>query len=284
MANRRKKVYVDQDAVYDEIVTQSVVKVNKFRPKTKSQEEYVKLIKDYEITICSGSAGTGKSHCAIATGLELVQDKSTKYKKLIICTPAVEAEEKLGFLPGTAQEKLEPYLASSMALVEKILSKSERDKLGSQKILEVEALSYIRGKTFSDCIVFLEEAQNITPNQMKTFLTRIGENCKFIISGDIEQSDKYKNGKQSGLFDAMSRLRVIPEIGFHDFMSQDIVRNPIITKILDVYNTPEPKRDDKPTAPSSQFIIEDKDPINENMLLPREILRKENIFAKFFKK
>jgi phosphate starvation-inducible PhoH-like protein len=281
MANRKKKVQVDQDEVYNEIMTHQVAKVSKFKPKTKAQDDYVKLIKEYEITICSGPAGTGKSHCAIATALELIQDKSTKYAKLIITTPAIEADEKIGFLPGTLDEKLSPYMESSFYLIDKVIGKALREKLVGQKMIEVEALGFIRGKNFENCIVFLEEAQNTSPNQMKTFLTRIGENAKFIISGDIEQSDKFKNGKLSGLFDIMSKLRVVEEIGFYDFMSYDIVRNPIIGKILDIYNMPEPKKE-----VNQQIIIDGKTGIinlqGDVMPLPKDILRKESIFGKIF--
>ena len=289
MTNRRKKQPIDQDEVYREIMThQPTIKPIKFKPKTKSQEDYIKLIKEHEITICSGPSGTGKSHCAIATALELVQDKSTKYRKLIIATPAVESEEQIGFLKGTLLDKLSPYMESSLYLIDKIIGKEAREILMSQQVIEIEALGFIRGKSFENCTVFIEESQNMSPAQMKTLLTRIGENAKFIISGDIEQSDKYRNGKQSGLYDAMTRLRVIPEIGFFDFNSEDIVRNPIITKILDVYNMIEPKKEDK------QFFISELDEKSEYRkhieeldllkILPKDILRKENKFIKLFKK
>ena len=310
MANRKKKVQIDQDEVYNEIMTNQSVKGNKFKAKTKSQEDYIKLIKECEITICSGPAGTGKSITGIATGLELVLDKTTKYQKLIICTPMVEAEEKIGHLPGSITEKSEPYLASSMSLIEKILSKAERDKLGSQNIIQVEALGFIRGATFSNCILVAEECQNMSPNQMKTLLTRIGENAKFIISGDIEQSDKYKNGKHSGLYDAMTRLRRVNEIGFFEFTASDIVRNKVISKILSCYNEDdmikELPRDVKKillenqNKTSDQVIKEGKlmvhelpddrsvyrkhdDMMDEKKMLPRDLLRKENYFSKIFR-
>lgn len=175
---------------------------------------------------------------------------------------------------NTLHEKLEPYMESSFYLIDKVVGKGMREKLVSQKMIEVEALGFIRGKNFENCIVFLEEAQNTTPRQMKTFLTRIGENAKFIISGDIEQSDKFKSGKQSGLFDAMTRLRVIEEIGFHDFMSFDIVRNPIVTKILDEYNmkeyNEEPVKQEKILLTESNIIP--KTPVSKE--------KKENIFKR----
>jgi phosphate starvation-inducible PhoH-like protein len=278
MSNRRRKSKLE-DEIFNEImesnnVVKKVDNFNKFKPKNKSQSDYIKLIKDYEISICSGPAGTGKSFCAIATAIELILDKTTPYKKLIITTPAVEADEKIGYLPGSVIEKISPYMESSFYLVDKIIGKEMREKLTSQNIIVIEALGLIRGRTFENCIVFLEEAQNTTPRQMKTFLTRIGENAKFIISGDIEQSDKFKSGKQSGLFDAMTRLRVIEEIGFHDFMSYDIVRNPIITKILDEYNmkeyNEEPVKQEKILLTESNIIP--KTPVSKE--------KKENIFKR----
>lgn len=279
MSNR--KIKLNQDEIYDEIMSSvpetQKLKPNKFRPKTKSQTEYVELIKNKEISIASGPAGCGKSHCAISVAIDLILDKSTPYRKLIITTPAVEADEKIGFLPGTLHEKLEPYMESSFYLIDKVVGKGMREKLVNQKMIEVEALGFIRGKNFENCIVFLEEAQNTTPRQMKTFLTRIGENAKFIISGDIEQSDKFKSGKQSGLFDAMTRLRVIEEIGFHDFMSFDIVRNPIVTKILDEYNMKEY---------NEEPVKQEKILLTESSITPKIPVfkeKKENIFKRGFK-
>lgn len=246
MANRNKKL--TQEEIYNDImnnnINDKITGFNKFKPKTKSQKDYSKLIKDHEIIICSGQAGTGKSHTAIATAIELILDKSTPYKKLVITTPAVEADENIGFIPGSLSEKLEPYMSSSFYLVDKIIGKAMRDKLLSEKLIEVEGLGFIRGKSFDNCVLVIEEAQNTTPRQMKTLLTRIGENAKFIISGDLEQSDKFKSGKESGLADAMNRLRKVEEIAFFEFGPDDIVRNPIITKILKLYNESPIKPED----------------------------------------
>lgn len=236
---KRKVRHNEDDEVKDIIMS----KVNHFRPKNQSQKEYANLIYENEIVICSGPAGTGKSHTAIAIGLELVRDNLSPYKKLIVCTPAIEAEENLGFLPGSMEEKLAPYLASSVSLIDKVIGKVNREALTHQNIIEIEALAYIRGKTIDNAIFIMEEAQNMTPNQMKTLLTRIGDSSKFIISGDLEQSDRYKTGKESGLHDAMTRLEKVKEIGFFEFKPEDIVRNKIISKILKCYNQTDKEKD-----------------------------------------
>jgi phosphate starvation-inducible PhoH-like protein len=259
----------------------------RFKAKNLAQKEYARLITERELVICSGPAGTGKSYTSIARGVELLQNKTNKFNKLVICTPAVEAEEKLGHLPGTLEEKMAPFLASSVAIIDKILTKQTREKLVEQGIIEFEALGFIRGKTIDNSIFILEEAQNMSPNQMKTLLTRIGENTKFIISGDLEQSDKFKSGKQSGLYDALNRLKSIDEIGFFEFSSDDIVRNPIISKILKLYNQEE----EKPKK-NKELLIERKElrqipevPKEERVKLDEGVEEKpeKTFFSKWFK-
>jgi phosphate starvation-inducible PhoH-like protein len=173
---------------------------------------------------------------AIARAIELLQNKSNPHEKLIITTPAVEAEEKHGFLPGDLKEKMEPYMASSIDIIDKIMGKAARVKLEELEIIKVEPLAFIRGKTIDDSIVIVEEVQNMSPHQVKTLLTRIGANSKYVLSGDLDQSDRYKNVTHSGLYDVMNRHRNIDEIGFFEFETEDIVRNPIISKILDNYD------------------------------------------------
>lgn len=216
--------------------------VNKILPKKVrlkckniKQKDYAKLIKEKEITICAGPAGVGKSFLAIAVALDLIQDTTTTFEKILIIKPAVESEENLGFLPGSIQEKMAPYMASSLDIVDKIIGKLKRVSLEESGLLIIEPLGFIRGKSFDKSVLIMEEAQNISPFQMKTLLTRIGYNSKYIISGDIDQSDKYQNSKLSGLYDAMNRHTNLTEIGFFEFDVNDIVRNPLITKILNNY-------------------------------------------------
>lgn len=203
--------------------------------KNKTQKELITLINEKELVIAAGPAGVGKSYVTIARALELLKNGKNSYKKIIISTPAVEAEEKLGFLPGNAREKLEPYVASSLDIFDKLIGKSNRMKLEELGYLEIQALAYIRGKSIDNTILIMEEAQNMSPNQMKTLLTRIGDNSKFIISGDLDQSDRFRNITQSGLYDALKRHKNVPEIGFIEFSNDEIVRNPVISKILSNY-------------------------------------------------
>jgi phosphate starvation-inducible PhoH-like protein len=170
------------------------------------------------------------------TAVDLLLDDGNGYDKIIIVRPAVEAEEKLGALPGNVEEKLDPYIFPSYYLLNKIIGKESREKLKEAEVIEVFALAYMRGMTIDNSILIFEEAQNATPKQMKLLLTRIGTNTKFFISGDIEQTDRYKDKKHSGLYDAITRFNSVPGIGIFEFGDKDGVRNPIITKILQRYD------------------------------------------------
>ena len=206
---------------------------NKFL--TTNQEEYYNLLKNNQITICSGPAGVGKSYIAMKAAVDLLMDTTNHYEKLVIVRPAVEAEEKLGSLPGNLEEKLDPYIFPSYYLLNKIIGKDAREKLKEGEIIEVFALAYMRGMNIDNTILIFEESQNSSPNQMKLLLTRIGFNSKFFISGDIEQTDRYKDKRQSGLYDATQKFKDVHDVGVFEFGDDDIVRNPIISKILKKY-------------------------------------------------
>jgi phosphate starvation-inducible PhoH-like protein len=199
------------------------------------QEEYYNLLKEKEITICSGPAGVGKSYISMKAAVDLLIDPNNSYEKIIIVRPAVEAEEKLGSLPGNLEEKLDPYIFPSYYLLNKIIGKEAREELKKADIIEVFALAYMRGMNIDNSILIFEEAQNSTPNQMKLLVTRIGYNSKFFISGDLEQTDRYKDKTQSGLYDALKRFKNVNKIGLYDFKDAKNVRNPLITQILDKY-------------------------------------------------
>jgi phosphate starvation-inducible PhoH-like protein len=168
--------------------------------------------------------------------VDLLIDPSNSYEKIIIVRPAVEAEEKLGSLPGNLEEKLDPYIFPSYYLLNKIIGKDTREKLKEAEIIEVFALAYMRGMNIDNSILIFEEAQNATPNQIKLLLTRIGFNSKFFISGDLERTDRYKDKKQSGLYDALQRFQNVNDIGIYDFRNAKNVRNPLIGKILERYD------------------------------------------------
>jgi phosphate starvation-inducible protein PhoH and related proteins len=207
---------------------------NKFL--SEHQEDYYNILKNNQITVASGPAGVGKSFIAMKAAVDLLLDTNNSYEKIIIVRPAVEAEEKLGSLPGNLEEKLDPYIFPSYYLLNKIIGKEAREELKKAEIIEVFALAYMRGMNIDNSILIFEEAQNSTPNQMKLLLTRIGYNSKFFISGDLEQTDRYKDKKQSGLYDAIQKFSNVSDIGVYDFKDAKNVRNPLITKILSEYD------------------------------------------------
>jgi phosphate starvation-inducible PhoH-like protein len=206
---------------------------NKFL--TESQKTYYELLTNNQIVLCSGPAGVGKSYISMKAAVDLLLDPTNSYEKLVIVRPAVEAEEKLGSLPGNVEEKLDPYIFPSYYLLNKIVGKEAREKLKEAEIIEVFALAYMRGMNIDNTILIFEEAQNATPNQMKLLLTRIGYNSKFFISGDLEQTDRYKDKRQSGLWDALQRFKSIDDVGVFEFSDKDVVRNPLISKLLKRY-------------------------------------------------
>ena len=212
-----------------------IIKKGKDKFLTQSQREYYDKLKRNQITICSGPAGVGKSFIAMKAAVDLLAEHDSPYEKIIIVRPAVEAEEKLGSLPGNVEEKLDPYIFPSYYLLNKIIGKEAREKIKQLEVVEVFALAYMRGMNIDNSILIFEEAQNATPKQMKLLLTRIGTDSKFFISGDLEQTDRYKDKKHSGLWDALERLRNMSEVGVHEFSDEDVVRNPIITELLRRY-------------------------------------------------
>jgi phosphate starvation-inducible PhoH-like protein len=216
-------------------ITEIIKKKSKEKFLSDNQKKYYDLLVNNQITICSGPAGVGKSYIAMKAALDLLSDPLTPYEKIIIVRPAVEAEEKLGSLPGNVEEKLDPYIFPSYYLMNKIIGKEAREKLKHIDVIEVFALAYMRGMNIDNSILIFEEAQNSTPNQMKLLLTRIGFNSKFFISGDLEQTDRYKDKKQSGLWDAIEKFKDIHDVGVFEFDNKDIVRNPLISKILKKY-------------------------------------------------
>jgi phosphate starvation-inducible PhoH-like protein len=218
-----------------ELITSLIKKKTKEKFLSESQKKYYNELLENQITICSGPAGVGKSYIAMKAAVDLLSDPNNSYEKIIIVRPAVEAEEKLGSLPGNVEEKLDPYIFPSYYLLNKIVGKDTREQLKNFDIIEVFALAYMRGMNIDNSILIFEEAQNCTPKQMKLLLTRIGFNSKFFISGDLEQTDRYKDKTHSGLWDAINKFKGIHDIGVFEFKDTDIVRNPIITQILSRY-------------------------------------------------
>ena len=234
MSSRAKKTSNEFKNKKD-LIKSIISRVPRKKFLSDSQEDYYNRLIDNEITICSGPAGVGKSYMAMKAAIDLLIEDNNPYEKIIIVRPAVEAEEKLGSLPGNLEEKLDPYIFPSYYLLNKIIGKETREKLKDYEIIEVFALAYMRGMNIDNSILIFEEAQNSTPSQMKLLLTRIGFNSKFFISGDIEQTDRYKDKTQSGLYDAVNRFQDMDGVGTYSFETKDVIRNPLITKILKRY-------------------------------------------------
>ena len=227
---------IPQSYTKKDFINSVVKKKQKSKFLSDEQKDYYDILISNQITICSGPAGVGKSYISMKAAVDLLIDPSNSYEKIIIVRPAVEAEEKLGSLPGNLEEKLDPYIFPSYYLLNKIIGKDAREKLKEAEIIEVFALAYMRGMNIDNSILIFEEAQNATPNQIKLLLTRIGYNSKFFISGDLEQTDRYKDKKQSGLYDALQRFNKVNDIGIYDFRNAKNVRNPLIGKILERYD------------------------------------------------
>jgi phosphate starvation-inducible PhoH-like protein len=218
-----------------QLINSIVSKKTKEKFLSENQKIYYDKLVENQIVLCSGPAGVGKSYVSMKCAIDLLFDPETPYEKIIIVRPAVEAEEKLGSLPGNVEEKLDPYIFPSYYLLNKIIGKTAREKLKEIEAIEVFALAFMRGMNIDNSILIFEEAQNSTPSQMKLLLTRIGYNSKFFISGDLEQTDRYKDIKQSGLYDAIQKFQNMNDVGVFEFEIKDIVRNPLISKILKRY-------------------------------------------------
>jgi phosphate starvation-inducible protein PhoH and related proteins len=243
MTERKKRSTVQPKSVDEykprltkkELISQIIKKKSKEKFLSESQREYYDILINSQITICSGPAGVGKSYISMKAAVDLLSDPKTPYEKIIIVRPAVEAEEKLGSLPGNVEEKLDPYIFPSYYLLNKIIGKEAREKLKEIEAIEVFALAYMRGMNIDNSILLFEEAQNSTPSQMKLLLTRIGYNSKFFLSGDLEQFDRHKDKTQTGLWDALQKFQNLDDIGTFEFKPEDVVRNPLICKILKRY-------------------------------------------------
>jgi len=220
-----------------DLIGQIIKRKTKEKFLTVNQKKYYETLIDSEITVCSGPAGTGKSYISMKAAIDLLFDPDTPYEKIIIIRPVVEGgDSRLGSLPGSYEEKMEPYIVPSYYLLNKIIGKESREKLKDNGFIEVLSISYLRGFNIDNSICVVEESQNTTPLEMKLILTRIGFNSKFFISGDIEQSDKFKDKEKSGLYDAINRLKDVKGIGISSFTDDDVVRNPIIKEIIKRYN------------------------------------------------
>jgi phosphate starvation-inducible PhoH-like protein len=202
------------------------------RPKTANQKKYVDAIEENTITFGIGPAGTGKTYLAMAMAVSALQQK--KVNKIILTRPAVEAGEKLGFLPGTLTEKIDPYLRPLFDALNDIIDIESIPRLIQSGVIEVAPLAYMRGRTLNDAFIILDEAQNTTPEQMKMFLTRLGFGSKMVVTGDVTQID-LPNGQHSGLRVIRDILTEIDDIAFLELTAEDVVRHRLIGDIVKAY-------------------------------------------------
>ena len=206
------------------------------RPKTLGQKEYVDAIDDHTIIFGIGPAGSGKTYLAVAKAVQALQSKQVS--RIILTRPAVEAGEKLGFLPGTLSDKIDPYLRPLYDALRDMLDPEMIPKLMEAGVIEVAPLAYMRGRTLNDAFVILDEAQNTTPAQMKMFLTRLGFGSKMVVTGDITQVD-LPTGQKSGLRLVRHILRGVEGIHFAELSSKDVVRHSLVGRIVDAYDSYE---------------------------------------------
>ena len=221
----------------DELLNDVVAITSRGKPrkcKTVGQKKYVDLMKKNTITFGVGPAGTGKTYLAVAIAVNAY--KAKQVEKIILTRPAVEAGEKLGFLPGDLQEKVNPYLRPLYDALQEMLGLETYAKMMERGTIEIAPLAYMRGRTLSNAYVILDEAQNTTREQIKMFLTRLGENSKMVITGDLTQIDLPK-GLTSGLKHAIRILKDIDDIGIIRLNEKDVVRHPLVQKIVKAYET-----------------------------------------------
>ena len=209
------------------------------RPKTVGQSEYVQAIDDNTVVFGIGPAGSGKTYLAVAKAVQALQTKQVS--RIILTRPAVEAGEKLGFLPGTLNDKIDPYLRPLYDALRDMLDPEMIPKLMEAGIIEVAPLAYMRGRTLNDAFVILDEAQNTTPAQMKMFLTRLGFGSKIVVTGDVSQVD-LPHGQVSGLRIVRRILRNVEDIHFADLGAKDVVRHQLVGRIVNAYETFDNKK------------------------------------------
>ncbi|MCH9746848.1 MAG: PhoH family protein [Tateyamaria sp.] len=201
-------------------------------PRTDAQKSYVQSLFQNEMAFGIGPAGTGKTYLAVAVGVSMFI--SGQVDRIILCRPAVEAGERLGFLPGTQEEKVDPYMQPLYDALNDFLPGKQLAKLKEEKTIEIAPLAFMRGRTLSRAFVVLDEAQNATSMQMKMFLTRLGEGSRMVITGDRTQVD-LPRGVASGLADAERLLKSVPKISFNYFTSKDVVRHPLVAAVIEAY-------------------------------------------------
>ena len=206
------------------------------KAKTLGQAKYLEALANHSIVFGIGPAGTGKTYLAVVMAVQALKTKDVN--RIVLTRPAVEAGEKLGFLPGDLQEKVDPYLRPLYDALYDLLGTETTERYIEKGTIEIAPLAYMRGRTLDDSFMILDEAQNTTPEQMKMFLTRLGYGSHAVVTGDITQVD-LPRGHYSGLIEVQNILKGIPDISFHYFTAADVVRNPLVQKIIQAYEKAE---------------------------------------------
>ncbi len=233
------------DFFTDDAIGASVRRV--VTPRNLAQKMYLQSMQENDITFGIGPAGTGKTFLAVAAAAGALVDKSIK--RIVLCRPAVEAGERLGFLPGDIAEKVNPYLRPLYDSLYDIIGFEKVEKLMERTVIEIAPLAFMRGRTLNDAFIILDEAQNTTPEQMKMFLTRLGFGSRAVITGDITQVD-LPEGRKSGLREVRRILEGLERIQFFDFTDRDVVRHPVVARIVTAYDRADRDRADKAAARS----------------------------------
>ncbi|SET09356.1 PhoH family protein [Thorsellia anophelis] len=234
------------------------------KPRTPNQATYISNILTHDIIFGIGPAGTGKTYLAVAAAVDALEKQ--EIRRILLTRPAVEAGEKLGFLPGDLAQKVDPYLRPLYDALFEMLGFEKVEKLMERNVIEVAPLAYMRGRTLNDAFIILDESQNTTPEQMKMFLTRIGFNSKAVITGDITQIDLPKHQK-SGLRHAIDVLSQLDELSFNFFQSEDVVRHPVVARIVTAYELwDEKERQDQETMKRKRQEIMQRSTQSESII------------------
>lgn len=213
------------------------------RPRTDGQARYLKALNEQELVFCIGPAGTGKTYLAVAVAVAAL--RRGKIKKIVLCRPAVEAGEKLGFLPGDLEAKINPYLRPLLDALHDLMDYDQIRRYTENDLIEIAPLAFMRGRTLNDAVIILDEGQNATVPQMKMFLTRMGQNARIVVTGDVTQVDLPPE-TTNGLADATERLREVPGVGIVYLDKSDIVRHPLVQAIVNAYEGTDPVRESLP--------------------------------------
>ena len=250
----QEAIALDMEAPRDESELYIKTKRGVIKPRNPNQSDYVRNIVNHDITFGIGPAGTGKTYLAVAAAVDALERQEVR--RIFLTRPAVEAGEKLGFLPGVLSQKVDPYLRPLYDALFEMMGFEKVERLIERNVIEVAPLAYMRGRTLNDAFIILDESQNTTVEQMKMFLTRIGFNSRAVITGDITQIDLPKHQK-SGLRHSIEVLGEVDEISFNFFQAKDVVRHPVVARIVEAYEAFELKSQSSKGNKDSQYQLQE---------------------------